>query len=373
MPAPNTNKYPSYRESPIANSKKGFRNRIFGLAVGLASIGPGVGQARAVGAVEQIGTKSSSPAQEELRGVKQKQKKREGPFPFGPVVTTSGMASSHSVTGGVYKARERIHRRMADRHAPPVSAFPKAPLSFKRIRGISSPGLPKGNRGVQRFPRAERRLAIECKGRRELDCKTHSCFSRMPFFVHGSIFWCPRRRGTTPIHPELGGYYLDAFSSYPLRTWLPSVYRGHNNWYTREGRALPFWAGCGRGGIRTPDTVVRSSFFNRHAVRAPGSSHCLGAYGFMFYSTIVGIQESVHEILMNLKDIVLRSNLYGTCDALICVKGPGYVTEAAKESSYAPEDRLLRAILGIQVSTSKETCLKLPIGGRGLTNSLGIR
>ncbi|KAK7375890.1 hypothetical protein VNO78_35205 [Psophocarpus tetragonolobus] len=89
------------------------------------------------------------------------------------------MASSHSVTGGVYKARERIHRRMADRrllaipascgrvaaynpnrgrvfgvsspsrdrdplshpfHAPPVSAFPKAPLSFKRIRGMSSPG-----------------------------------------------------------------------------------------------------------------------------------------------------------------------------------------------------------------------------------------
>ncbi|MBA0626516.1 hypothetical protein Godav_004172 [Gossypium davidsonii] len=30
----------------------------------------------------------------------------------------------------------------------------------------------------------------------------------MPFFVHGSIFWCPRRRGTTLIHPELGGYTL---------------------------------------------------------------------------------------------------------------------------------------------------------------------
>nr|YP_010389451.1 RNA polymerase alpha subunit [Delavaya toxocarpa]UPQ44772.1 RNA polymerase alpha subunit [Delavaya toxocarpa]UYA96892.1 RNA polymerase alpha subunit [Delavaya toxocarpa]UZC54223.1 RNA polymerase alpha subunit [Delavaya toxocarpa] len=44
------------------------------------------------------------------------------------------------------------------------------------------------------------------------------------------------------------------------------------------------------------------------------------------YSTIVGIQESVHEILMNLKEIVLRSNLYGTRDALICVKGPGYIT-----------------------------------------------
>nr|YP_010513328.1 RNA polymerase alpha subunit [Centrosema coriaceum]UXL84899.1 RNA polymerase alpha subunit [Centrosema coriaceum] len=44
------------------------------------------------------------------------------------------------------------------------------------------------------------------------------------------------------------------------------------------------------------------------------------------YSTIVGIQESVHEILMNLKEIILRSNLYGTRDASICFKGPGYVT-----------------------------------------------
>ena len=35
------------------------------------------------------------------------------------------------------------------------------------------------------------------------------------------------------------------------------------------------------------------------------------------------------------------------------------------ESSYAPEDKLLWAIFGRQVSTSKETCLKLPIGGRG--------
>uniref|UniRef100_A0AAU6MXX3 DNA-directed RNA polymerase subunit alpha n=1 Tax=Sibbaldia cuneifolia TaxID=3121384 RepID=A0AAU6MXX3_9ROSA len=44
------------------------------------------------------------------------------------------------------------------------------------------------------------------------------------------------------------------------------------------------------------------------------------------YSTFVGIQESVHEILMNLKEIVLRSNLYGTRNASILVKGPGYVT-----------------------------------------------
>nr|YP_009516374.1 RNA polymerase alpha subunit [Philydrum lanuginosum]AYD91231.1 RNA polymerase alpha subunit [Philydrum lanuginosum] len=44
------------------------------------------------------------------------------------------------------------------------------------------------------------------------------------------------------------------------------------------------------------------------------------------YSTIVGIEESVHEILLNLKEIVLRSNIYGVRNASICVKGPRYVT-----------------------------------------------
>nr|AEP26949.1 RNA polymerase alpha subunit [Panicum hirtum] len=39
------------------------------------------------------------------------------------------------------------------------------------------------------------------------------------------------------------------------------------------------------------------------------------------YSTIVGIEESIQEILLNLKEIVLRSNLYGVRDASICVKG----------------------------------------------------
>ncbi|KAF0901184.1 hypothetical protein E2562_038301, partial [Oryza meyeriana var. granulata] len=38
------------------------------------------------------------------------------------------------------------------------------------------------------------------------------------------------------------------------------------------------------------------------------------------------IEESVQEILLNLKEIVLRSNLYGVRDASICVKGPRYIT-----------------------------------------------
>nr|YP_010292913.1 RNA polymerase alpha subunit [Dapsilanthus disjunctus]ULQ65106.1 RNA polymerase alpha subunit [Dapsilanthus disjunctus]ULQ65194.1 RNA polymerase alpha subunit [Dapsilanthus disjunctus] len=44
------------------------------------------------------------------------------------------------------------------------------------------------------------------------------------------------------------------------------------------------------------------------------------------YSTIMGIEESVHEILLNLKEIVLRSNLYGVREASIRVRGPKYVT-----------------------------------------------
>lgn len=35
---------------------------------------------------------------------------------------TSGATNSHGVTGGVYKARERIHRRMADRRLLAIPA-----------------------------------------------------------------------------------------------------------------------------------------------------------------------------------------------------------------------------------------------------------
>ncbi len=43
------------------------------------------------------------------------------------------------------------------------------------------------------------------------------------------------------------------------------------------------------------------------------------------YFIIIGIEELVYEILMNLKEIVLRSNLYGIWDVFICFKGFGYV------------------------------------------------
>nr|QXO04577.1 RNA polymerase alpha subunit [Hetaeria anomala] len=47
---------------------------------------------------------------------------------------------------------------------------------------------------------------------------------------------------------------------------------------------------------------------------------------FHEYSMIAGIEESVHEVLINLKEIVLRSNLYGVRAASICVRGPKYIT-----------------------------------------------
>nr|AVM84255.1 RNA polymerase beta subunit [Adenocalymma schomburgkii] len=59
--------------------------------------------------------------------------------------------------------------------------------------------------------------------------------------------------------------------------------------------------------------------------------------------------------------IVVLGSWVETGDILVGKLTPQMV----EESSYAPEDRLVRAILGIQGSTSKETCLKLPIGGRG--------
>nr|YP_010953094.1 RNA polymerase beta subunit [Amorphophallus yunnanensis]WMQ76003.1 RNA polymerase beta subunit [Amorphophallus yunnanensis] len=59
--------------------------------------------------------------------------------------------------------------------------------------------------------------------------------------------------------------------------------------------------------------------------------------------------------------IVMLGSWVETGDILVGKLTP----QTANESSYAPEDRLLRAILGIQVSTAKETSLKLPIGGRG--------
>nr|YP_009406781.1 RNA polymerase alpha subunit [Solenopsis bivonae]ASA39301.1 RNA polymerase alpha subunit [Solenopsis bivonae] len=78
------------------------------------------------------------------------------------------------------------------------------------------------------------------------------------------------------------------------------------------------------------------------------------------YSTIVGIQESVHEILMNLKEIVLRSNLYGTCEAAICARGPGDIT--AKDIIAPPYVEIIDNTQQIASLTEPiELCIQLQI------------
>nr|YP_009993805.1 RNA polymerase alpha subunit [Pinellia peltata]QNO35555.1 RNA polymerase alpha subunit [Pinellia peltata] len=78
------------------------------------------------------------------------------------------------------------------------------------------------------------------------------------------------------------------------------------------------------------------------------------------YSTIVGIEESVHEILMNLKEIVLRSNLYGTRDASICVKGPRYIT--AQDIILPPSVEIVDTTQHIAILTEPlDLCIGLQI------------
>nr|YP_010329343.1 RNA polymerase alpha subunit [Ribes glaciale]UJJ82489.1 RNA polymerase alpha subunit [Ribes glaciale] len=89
------------------------------------------------------------------------------------------------------------------------------------------------------------------------------------------------------------------------------------------------------------------------------------------YSTIVGIQESIHEILMNLKEVILRSNLYGTRNASICVSGPGYVT--AQDIISPPSVEIvdntqhiasltepIDLCIGLQIERNRGYCIKTP-------------
>jgi len=62
---------------------------------------------------------------------------------FAVSLPTSGVTSSHDVTGGVYKARERIHRTMADARllATPTSCRRVAACNpnYERLSGLAPP------------------------------------------------------------------------------------------------------------------------------------------------------------------------------------------------------------------------------------------
>nr|YP_010287035.1 RNA polymerase beta subunit [Hydrocharis chevalieri]UKT61151.1 RNA polymerase beta subunit [Hydrocharis chevalieri] len=100
------------------------------------------------------------------------------------------------------------------------------------------------------------------------------------------------------------------------------------------------------------------------------TSFHIGKYEIETHMTSEGPERITKEIphledhlLRNLdrNGIVILGAWVETGDILVGKLTP----QVTSESSYVPEDRLLRAIIGIQVSTAKETSLKLPIGGRG--------
>nr|YP_010610394.1 RNA polymerase beta subunit [Vallisneria natans]WAO28660.1 RNA polymerase beta subunit [Vallisneria natans] len=93
-------------------------------------------------------------------------------------------------------------------------------------------------------------------------------------------------------------------------------------------------------------------------------------YEIQIYMTSQGSEKITKEIphledhlLHNLdrNGIVMLGTWVETGDILVGKLTP----QVTNESSYTPEDRLLRAILGIQGSTAKESSLKLPKDGRG--------
>nr|YP_009471708.1 RNA polymerase alpha chain [Cephalotaxus sinensis]YP_009641638.1 RNA polymerase alpha chain [Cephalotaxus hainanensis]YP_010138046.1 RNA polymerase alpha subunit [Cephalotaxus griffithii]YP_010138292.1 RNA polymerase alpha subunit [Cephalotaxus harringtonia var. nana]UPV71550.1 RNA polymerase alpha subunit [Cephalotaxus fortunei var. alpina]AVI15495.1 RNA polymerase alpha chain [Cephalotaxus sinensis]AXI98095.1 RNA polymerase alpha chain [Cephalotaxus sinensis]QBZ37775.1 RNA polymerase al len=81
------------------------------------------------------------------------------------------------------------------------------------------------------------------------------------------------------------------------------------------------------------------------------------------YSVIIGIEESVHEILMNLKKIVLRSDVYGMREGSIHIVGPKKVT--AQDIILPPSVRIIdntQHIASINKSITLDISLEIEKG-----------
>nr|BBF90715.1 RNA polymerase alpha chain [Afrocarpus gracilior] len=83
------------------------------------------------------------------------------------------------------------------------------------------------------------------------------------------------------------------------------------------------------------------------------------------YSSIIGIEESVHDILINLKEIVLRSDPYGIREASLCIVGPKLVI--AQDIILPPSVRIIDTMQHIATVHKNSTLdIKLQIEkGRG--------
>ncbi|KAK7326368.1 hypothetical protein VNO80_32931 [Phaseolus coccineus] len=107
-------------------------------------------------------------------------------------------------------------------HAPPVSAFPKAPLSFKRIRGMSSPGgilnaLATALHGSIRTAPSIHRLRLGLLGYlipfaplafvSQCQCRPSRVLSPLVFFPISTHFTAPPEIPSAPTVLQLGSFH----------------------------------------------------------------------------------------------------------------------------------------------------------------------
>nr|YP_010383643.1 RNA polymerase alpha subunit [Crepidomanes minutum]UEQ13219.1 RNA polymerase alpha subunit [Crepidomanes minutum] len=79
-----------------------------------------------------------------------------------------------------------------------------------------------------------------------------------------------------------------------------------------------------RGQVNTVGMAMRRSLLSE--VGGTGITYARFETVSHEYSTITGIQETIHDILVNLREIVLRSDSYDIQKAFLCVNGPKKIT-----------------------------------------------
>ncbi|KAK7378229.1 hypothetical protein VNO80_03667 [Phaseolus coccineus] len=118
-------------------------------------------------------------------------------------LTARGLRSLRDLT-------QHLTARADDSHAPPVSAFPKAPLSFKRIRGMSSPGKIRTAPSIHRLrlgllgyliPFAPLAFVSQCQ------CRPSRVLSPLVFFPISTHFTAPPEIPSAPTVLQLGSFH----------------------------------------------------------------------------------------------------------------------------------------------------------------------
>ncbi|MCD7472641.1 hypothetical protein HAX54_013938 [Datura stramonium] len=105
-------------------------------------------------------------------------------------------------------------------HAPPVSVFPKAPLSFKRNRGMSSPDCPGKSEGNGHHSRERDPGGMLAFPSRRGQTKSMIAAKHSPlhFYVLRPLSTTADRRKASLIHRFTTERLWLSFSTRPMRT-----------------------------------------------------------------------------------------------------------------------------------------------------------